>query len=169
MLRTSADVNPWHTQKKKWARHCVSRCSSRVDRNVKRHVPVSVDFNFSSRTVIACSSFTRYARSPLSLPKVRSEEVSCFAHFVFLSFPSPSLRSYHSLPRLSDRLSPSARLLPRLARKRPAPRSPRRRRCRNKHSCGRGEWCQARARPCTGDRCAWDGIRFRYCCRKIDR
>src|ERR1700736_6740043 len=115
MLRTSADVNPWHTQKKKWARHYVSRCSSRVDRKVKRYVPVSVDFNFSSRTVIACSSLTRYARSPLKL----AEEVSCFAHFVFLSFPSPSLRSYHSLPRLSDRLSPSARLRPRLARKRP--------------------------------------------------
>ena len=143
MLRTSADVNPWHTQKKKWARHYVSRCSSRVDRNVKRYVPVSVDFDFSSRTVIARSSFTRYARSPLSLPRrFHASLISSFCRFphhpcvptILCLGSATAFRRRHGFCRAwpeSDRL----------------PRSPRRRRCRNKHSCGRGEWRQARARP----------------------
>src|ERR1700720_2446617 len=50
-------------------------------------------------------------------PMVRQEEVSCFAYFVLRSLPSRFFRSCHSLPRLNEHLSPSAQLLPRLARK----------------------------------------------------
>src|SRR4030081_2817073 len=92
--------------------------SSRADRKVKRHVPVSVDCNFFSHG--HCLFVTQALCSlALSLPKVRFEEVSCFAHVVFPCFPSPFLCSCHAWLRLSKRLSPSAPLLLRLARKRP--------------------------------------------------
>src|ERR1700730_6548143 len=95
----------------------VSQRTSRASHNVKRPVTFSV----------ARSLPVRHSRVMLTRPEfaeVRFEEVSCFAHLVFPSFPSPFLCSCHSWLRLSKRLSPSAPLLLRLARKPPVTSKP---------------------------------------------